>query len=86
MEYLFSVIHESVVKSKSLQLRRLALLEMKRHSGEQFTTTLCWIDDAEEDCDISSSTTATLHIIPLTLQAPHIRDSRFQFFQFGFWF
>ena len=47
MEYLFSVIHESVVKSKSLQLRRFALLEMKRNSKEQFTTTLCWIDDAE---------------------------------------
>ena len=56
MEYLFSVIHESVVKSKSLQLRRFTLLEMKRRSGEQFTSTLCWIDDAEEDCNISSYT------------------------------
>ena len=56
MEYIFSVIHESVVKSESLQLRRLALLEMKRRSGEQFTTTLCQINDAEEDCDISSYT------------------------------
>ena len=41
LDYLFNVIRTSVVKSESLQLRRLSLLEVKRRPGEPFTTTLC---------------------------------------------
>ena len=41
LDYLFNVIGQSVVKSESLQLRSLSLLELKGRPGEPFTTTLC---------------------------------------------
>ena len=53
MEKLYEYIRNSVVRTDSLQHRRVGLLECKQRNGETFSQALCRIDEAETDCDIS---------------------------------
>ena len=49
------MIRKSVVKSDSLQQRRInGLLGFKQRNGETYSTVLCRYDDVETDCDIDS--------------------------------
>ena len=53
MEKLYDYIRNSVVRTDSLQHRRVGLLEFKQRNGEIFSNALCRIEEAEADCDIS---------------------------------
>ena len=54
METLYKYIRESVVRSDSLQHRRIGLLEFKQRTGETYSQALCRVDEADIDSDIEN--------------------------------
>ena len=61
MEDLFKKIREFVVRSDSLQQRRISqMLNFKQRQGEAFSQTLCRLEETERDVDIDNYTVAEM--------------------------
>ena len=55
IDMMYRMIRESVVRTDSLQQRRItSLLAFKQQPNEPYSTALCRYDDIEADCDIES--------------------------------
>jgi len=61
MEMLYSLIREKVVRTASLQQRRVTeMLNFKQRQGELYSTTLCRFDETEKDVDVENYSVAEL--------------------------
>ena len=61
MEDLFKKIRELVVRSDSLQQRRITqMLNFKQRQGEAFSQTLCRLEETEKDVDIDNYSVAEM--------------------------
>ena len=78
MEMLYSLIKEKVVRTASLQQRRVSeMITLKQRAGELYSTTLVRFDETEKDVDINNYTVAELraHLrVCLLYTSPSPRD------------
>ena len=55
MENLYKMIREYVVRTDSLQQRRITqILNFRQRQGEAFSQTLCRFDETEKDVDVEN--------------------------------